>query len=341
MTAELYLAGLVLAALTLYALLGGADFGGGVWDLLASGPRADDQRRLIAKAIGPIWEANHVWLIAVIVLLFSCFPRAYAVIGTALHVPLTLMLLGIVLRGSAFVFRAYDTQREDVWHAWSRVFAIASVGTPFMLGVCLGATISGQIRLDATGALTPASMHAWLRPLPFATGLFVLAVFAFLAAVYLTNETDDTDLQEAFRARALAASAAVTVTAWVVALLSGSGAPILRDGLLGRWWSLPFQALTAAIGVGILAALLRRRYPLARLLSVLQVGLLMLGFGFAQYPYLIAPDLLFTTAAAPPVVLRTVATAMTGGLLLLLPAYAYLLHVFKGAQRAAPTAEPR
>jgi cytochrome d ubiquinol oxidase subunit II len=331
-TVELYLAALILAALTSYALLAGADFGGGVWDLLATGRRADDQRRVIAQAIGPIWEANHVWLIAVLVLLFSCFPRAYAVIGTALHVPLTIMLLGIVLRGSSFVFRSYDTQREDVWHTWSRVFAVASVVTPFMLGTCLGATISGRLNLDASGTPTPEAMTAWFAPFPLATGLFVVAVFSFLAAVYLTLETEDIDLQEAFRLRALLASAAVTLTAWLVFLLSANGAPRLRAGLWEAWWSMPFQLATAALGLAILWSLLQRRYALARTLSVAQVVALIGGFGLAQFPFLVAPDLTFYNAAAPPVVLRTVATCMTIGLLALAPAYLYLLRVFKAAR---------
>ena len=99
------LAGVILVALTAYVLLGGADFGGGIWDLLADGPRKTRQRELIAHAIGPVWEANHVWVILAMVLLFTCFPRAFARIAIALHVPLTLMLIGIVLRGSAFVFQ--------------------------------------------------------------------------------------------------------------------------------------------------------------------------------------------------------------------------------------------
>src|SRR5580698_1434481 len=105
---EMLLALILMVSSTFYVLLGGADYGGGVWDLLASGPRRQAQRELIAHAIGPIWEANHVWLILVVVLLFTCFPPAFAVLMTFLHVPLAIMLIGIVLRGSAFTFRAYD-----------------------------------------------------------------------------------------------------------------------------------------------------------------------------------------------------------------------------------------
>ena len=124
------LAGIILIALTAYVLMGGADFGGGVWDLLASGSRKARQRDLIAHAIGPVWEANHVWLILAVVLLFTCFPSAFARIAIALHVPLTLMLIGIVLRGSAFVFRSYGG-------GGGRVFAVASLVTPVLLGVAV------------------------------------------------------------------------------------------------------------------------------------------------------------------------------------------------------------
>src|SRR5712671_2575179 len=111
---ETLIAAVMLASLILYALMGGADYGGGMWDLLASGPRAPHQRHAIVEAMAPIWEANHVWLILVIVLLFTAFPSAYAAATTALHIPLTLMLLGIVARGSAFVFRQYSTHSSDV-----------------------------------------------------------------------------------------------------------------------------------------------------------------------------------------------------------------------------------
>src|ERR1700704_3224843 len=140
----------MMVSLTFYVLLGGADYGGGVWDLLARGPRATAQRELIAKAIGPIWEANHVWLILVVVVLFTAFPRAFALVFTALHIPLLLMLFGIILRGSAFIFRAEDRVRGATrLHAQGRggsVFAMASLATPVLLGVVVGAVSSASIQ---------------------------------------------------------------------------------------------------------------------------------------------------------------------------------------------------
>jgi cytochrome d ubiquinol oxidase subunit II len=141
---ELTCALIIAVALNIYLLLGGADYGGGVWDLMASGERAERQRRLIERSIGPIWEANHVWLIAAIVILFTAFPPAFARIMTFLHIPLLLMLLGIVARGSAFAFRSYEA-RHDFRRRWGTVFATASLLTPILLGTLIGAVAWGKL----------------------------------------------------------------------------------------------------------------------------------------------------------------------------------------------------
>ena len=141
---ELIIAIFILLSLILYALMGGADFGGGMWDLLACGPRAKRQREIIAEAIAPIWEANHVWLILVIVLLFTGFPRGFAAMMTGLNIPMTAMLLGIVLRGSTFMFRKYDVKDDAAQRRWSTVFGVASFFTPFFQGVALGALTTGH-----------------------------------------------------------------------------------------------------------------------------------------------------------------------------------------------------
>jgi len=142
---ELTVAICILFSLILYALMGGADFGGGMWDLLAAGPRAPRQRHAIAAAIGPIWEANHVWLILVVVLLFTGFPGAFAAMMTALNLPITVMVFGIVLRGSAFIFRQYDSKSSAGQHRWGKVFGAACFITPFFQGVTIGALATGQM----------------------------------------------------------------------------------------------------------------------------------------------------------------------------------------------------
>jgi cytochrome bd ubiquinol oxidase subunit II len=335
---EMIVAGAMIVSLMFYALLGGADYGGGVWDLFARGNRGEKQRELIAEAIGPVWEANHVWLILVLVILFTGFPRAFAVIATALHIPLTLLLIGIVLRGSAFTFRTYDSQRDDVQRRWSRVFSIASIITPILLGVTLGAIASGTIKVE-NGIVTSGFVRSWLAPFPFAVGFFALALFAFLAAVYLTLETDDKKLQEDFRWRALLSGAVVGVLALTVFLLSGTGAPSVRAGLTASRWALPLHLATAISALGAFYFLWRRKYAPARVCAAAQVSLILWGWALAQFPFIVEPDITISSAAAPRATLRLLLIALCIGALLLFPSFYYLFRVFKGKTAFALLAE--
>jgi len=322
------LAGVITAALIVYALTGGADYGGGVIDLFARGPRAKDLRALIARAIGPIWEANHVWLILVIVLMFVCLPKAFAAIMTALHIPLTILLIGLVLRGSAFVFRAYDDPSDDVQRRWSLIFAVASVVSPWALGATLGAVASGTITFDAAGRVQTDFVSAWAAPFPAALGFFVVALFTLLAATYLTLETDDAELQDALRAQGLGAGLASGLFAFVALALSQTGAPRVWAGLTQQVWSLPFQVLTGATAIGALAALIRRRWALARAAAAAQVVLIALGWAFSQAPYAVPPSLTLTDAAAPGSLITLVLTILGGGAIFLIPAFILLYRVF-------------
>jgi len=333
------LGGATLGALVLYALLGGADYGGGVWDLLARGRRAEAQRDLIAHSIGPVWEANHVWLVLAVVLLFVCFPAAFARMGTELHLPLTLMLVGIVLRGSAFTFRSYDLRQDEAQRRFGRVFAIASLLTPLLLGVVLGAIASGRLWTPADPvprSFVERFVLPWLAPFPLAVGAFALVLFAYLAAVYLTLESDARDLQEIFRRRALVSGVLAGGLALTVFLLAGSGAPTIRRGLASSPWTWPLQLATGLAALGALAGLAMRRFHLARLCAALQVGLILVGWGAAQYPRLIEPDLTLRGAAAPEATLRLVAWALLVGALVLVPSLLYLFKVFKGGLVSGP-----
>lgn len=331
MPLELWLAGAVMVSLTLYALGGGADFGGGVWDLLSSGPRARAQRELIAHAIGPIWEANHVWLILAVVLMFVCFPAAWAALSIALHIPLTVMLLGIVLRGSAFTFRSYGGESDIAHRRWGRVFATASVVTPVMLGICVGAVAAGRIRVRDEHVLG-GFVRPWAAAFPLAVGLLALALFAFLAAVYLTLETDDEALQDDFRRRALGAGIAVGAIALPTLGLARAQAPLIWQGLMTGHWSLPLHVATALAALGALGALCRRRYAAARTLAILQVTCILWGWGVAQFPHLLPPDVTILDASAPPAVLRAVLGALIAGAALLVPSLWALYRVFKSAR---------
>jgi cytochrome d ubiquinol oxidase subunit II len=331
-------AGLMAGALILYALLGGADYGGGVWDLLATGPRAREQRRLIADAIAPVWEANHVWLILVLVVLFTAFPPAFAAIGTALHIPLTLMLIGVVLRGTAFTFRHYDDQHDQVQRRWGLVFSIASIITPILLGVAVGAVVSGNIRSPEAGG---SFVLPWLAPFPFAVGLLALALFAFLAAVFLTVEAHERGLANDFRLRAIWAGVAVFLTAGLALLLARRGAPMIWEHLLTGRWAVPLQVATALAAIGAFAALWIRRFRLARVLAAAQVSLILAGWATAQFPWLVVPEHTIRSAAAPDSVLQPLLVALGLGALVLAPSIYYLMRVFKGrGQRSTVNGRP-
>jgi cytochrome bd ubiquinol oxidase subunit II len=332
---ELLVAALAVVALVAYAVLGGADFGGGMWDLFAAGPRKEAQRNAIADAMGPVWEANHVWLIFVIVILFTAFPLAFQALSIALYLPLHLVLLGIILRGAAFVFRAYaprqsGVERTPMERRWGAIFGAASLLTPPLLGMCLGAVSSGALRLagdPATGTLAPGASSAWLTPLALAIGALTLALCAYLAAVYLANETADA-LREDFRRRALAAGTAVVAISVLLLPLLRLEAEHLWQGLTGRALPVLVAGAIAALASGW--TLLRRRYRLARIAAVVQIGFLLVGWAVAQYPYLIYPDLTLEAAAAPHATQWFVLYTAPPGLAILIPSLWYLFRVFKG-----------
>jgi cytochrome d ubiquinol oxidase subunit II len=314
-----------------YVLTAGADFGGGLWDLLRSGPRATAQRDAIEKAIAPIWEVNHIWMIFVVVLLFTVFPDAFAVVSVALHIPLLLVLVGIVLRGSAFVFHAYGMQPDDARERWDRVFAWASAITPVFLGMTLAALSSGDIRVDAHGFVTSGFFAGWTTPFAVSVGLFALSLFALLAASYLAARADaigEYELRDDFRRRALASEAAAGLLAAVVVWRAEVDAPLLFAGLLGATWSIPVQALTATVAGAAILSLATHRVALARLFVMLQVSLVILGWGLAMDGHLILPDVYLHDAGASPVVLATLPWVLLGGTLVFVPALLWLYRLF-------------
>lgn len=333
---------LILAlSLAAYVLFGGADFGGGVWDLFATGPRKTRQREVISHSIAPIWEANHVWLILAIVLTFTCFPAAFARLGTVLHIPLSLMLVGIVLRGSAFIFRSYDNQEMKAQCRWGRIFAIASLVTPLLLGICIGAVASGQVVEPTEGDFVARFVSPWLTPFSFAIGLLALAIFAFLAAVFLTLETTEHELIEDFRRRALLAGVAVFAAAFLALSLAPGEAPLVHEGLVASPWAMPFHVLTGVVAVVVLAALWLRKYRLARIAVGMQVLCIIGGWSLAQYPYVVPPDLTIAGSAAPEATLRLVLGILAVGAAILLPSLIYLFRVFKSSPADRPERSAR
>ena len=334
---EFYVAFWMVVALTAYAFLGTADFGGGLWDLFATGPRADEWRRLIARAMGPVWEPNHVWLLFAVVLLFSGFPTVFSTLSVALFLPLHLVLLGIVLRGAAFVFRSYGPFDSTVGRVWASVFGAASIMTPFLLGVSLGAVSSGAIRVVG-GAVQADLVRAMLSPFSLLVGLLTLMLGAYVAAVYLTLEGEGR-VREDFRRRALWAGLTVAVLAAVLLPLMQRAVPWLAANLLHPR-SLPLLlagALSAALSAW---ALWTRRFHLARFTAVAEVITLFWGWSLAQFPYLVYPDLTLFNAAAPPRTLNFMLRIIPWGLAILLPSLFLLFRVFKGENPAVPEGRP-
>jgi cytochrome d ubiquinol oxidase subunit II len=297
------LAGLLLLSLVLYFVLGGADFGGGIWDLCATGPRKQAQRVFIQKALGPVWEANHVWLVFAIVILFSAFPAAFRLISIMLHVLLSLFVLGVVFRGSAFAFRSAQTGQDQVRSVWGRIFAWASLLAPFFLGMCVG-------------AIADANQDP-VRPFSIVIGLFALVLCAYVAATFLCYETRGSELENDFRRRALVSGIACGIVAALGILLARSGAPLIFAGLTGRPSAGLLHLLTAVVAIGALFCCYTRRYTLARVAVIAQVTLILCGWAFSQWPFLVVPfvkvgdsgnlatqrALLWATAIGAPIVI--------------------------------------
>lgn len=332
---EYITAWVIVVAILAYVLFGGADFGAGVWDMLARGPRKKEQRELIQRSIGPIWEANHIWLIVVIVVMFVCFPKAFAMLSTALHVPLTLMLLGIIARGSAFVFRAYDASPGRAEVLWGRTFSIASILTPILLGVSLGTALSGRLQWNDEGVYTSGFFAPWLAVFPWLVGLMTVSMCAFLAAVFLTVEADDDSLKNDFRKRALASGICVGVFAWAARFYAPVGAPEFASRLAHDWWSWPLVIGASLIALAALWALWTKRDALARTLVVIQTTLVVIGFAAALFPDMVIGQITIEQAAATREMHILVLAALGAGSLILIPSLIYLLRVFKGPKAFA------
>lgn len=328
-------AALALLGLMAYVALGGADFGGGVWDLFATGPRRRAQQELIARAMGPVWEANHVWLIFVLVVLFTCFPVGYAVLMEALFWPLHVVLAGIMLRGAAFVFRHYGPGDGDTLishhNAWGAVFGVASVVSPLLMGWSFGIVTAGDVRVDAEGVVTTRGLFLSIYPL--ACGLLALATCAYLGAVYLVIEAPE-ELKPDFRVRAVLAGTVMAALAFIVLVSARTDAGWLWDQL----WSERARWVLAAGGVafaGSAVAVFSRWDRMARVLAVGQTTLMLLGWGMAHRDFLLFPDVPLTRAMAPESTLLFMLIAAGAGMVVLVPSLWLLFWVFKAQPRVA------
>jgi cytochrome d ubiquinol oxidase subunit II len=313
---------LALAGLTLYVVLGGADFGAGMWQLLSGrGKRGAAIREHAHEAMAPVWEANHVWLIFVLVVMWTCYPVAFGSIVSTLSIPLFIAAIGIVFRGTSYALRAGTTRaRED--RTLDTVFGIASVLTPFALGTVVGAIAAGKVPVgNAAGDL----WTSWTGGLSLMVGVLAVAFGAYLSAVYLAADAvrrDAGEMEQAFRARALVAGVVAGVLAVLGLVVLRADARELYDSLVGGD-ATPALVVSGIAGLGTMALVWVRRYEAARYSAAVAVAAIVAGWAIAQQPELL-PGLTVSEAAAPHDVLVAVLVSVAAGALVLVPSLALL-----------------
>lgn len=317
---------LLWAGLTAYALFGGADFGAGFWDLLGGGRLTDTVRTLIEDTIGPVWEANHVWLILALVVVWTAFPPVFAAVASTLYIPLTAVAIGVILRGSGFAFR--KSVAEPRLKRWFGVlFGLSSIITPFFLGAIAGAVASGRV---PPGNAAGDPIGSWLNPTSILGGMLAVGICAYLAAVYLTSDarrTGDPALADAFRSRAMVMGTVVGVVAMAGLVVLALDAPTLYDGLVSR--ALPLVILSALAGLASLGLLYGRRFRAARVTSGLAVGGVLWGWAVAQYPYLLVGSLTVGQASALDATLVALLMSLLIGAVLVIPSMIALFALFQ------------
>lgn len=312
----------LFVGITTYAVFGGADFGAGFWDLVAGGPaRGERPRALIDHAIGPVWEANHVWLIFTLVVLWTAFSTAFASIMLTLFVPLTLAALGIVLRGAGFAFRKVVLTTSER-RAFGALFATSSILVPYCLGAVAGGIASGRV---PSGGRSGDPVTSWVNPTSVLGGVLAVVVCAYLAAVYLVwdaRRVDDPLLAEYFRRRAVVMAVVAGVVAVAGIFVLHADAEYVFHGLTSR--ALAFVIVSAVCGVASLVLLLRGASRYARVLSVGAVVAIVVGWGVAQWPYMLPTTLKVADAAAPSATLAAVLVVFGVAAVTIIPALALL-----------------
>ncbi len=324
MTADLAAVVLVIG-LTAYAVLGGADFGAGFWDLTAgSAEKGSRVRGMVKRSMGPVWEANHVWLIFVLVIMWTCFPPAFAAIMETLYVPLFLAGMGIVLRGAAFALRGEAaTIGEARW--LGATFALSSVITPFFLGTVIGAVAVGEVPVGVAGD----PIESWTGPVQLFAGVTAVVSGAFMAAVFMAADSVRAglpDLIAAFRARALGAGVAAGALAIGGLAVVSAGAPDLFDGLIGGP-ALASVIVSALAGVTTMWLIWNSRFGVARLSASVAVGAILVGLAVAGSPYFLPGELTFSEAAASQATLVATLVSVAVGLAVIVPSLALLFRL--------------
>lgn len=321
------MAGVLWIGITFYVLLGLADFGAGLWDLLAGGAqRGHSQRQLIEHVLGPVWETNHTWLIFVLVILWTGFPSVFGSIMSTLYVPLTLAALGIIGRGAAFAFRKTS---DELWmqRLFGATFAASSVVTPFFFGAVIGAVASGRVPL---GVGAGNLFSSWATPTSVITGILAIGVAAYLAAVYLTREAQregEFELAEGFRRRGLLTGVIVGILAAMGLVTLHNDAPRLFDDLTT---GVPLLLVVVSVLAGLvsMALLVRRAYVAVRLTAAATVTALLAAWGVAQYPDLLPGAPVADVSAQNSVIIASLLALAIGGIVLI-PSMLLLYSLFQ------------
>ncbi|MEO5976618.1 MAG: cytochrome d ubiquinol oxidase subunit II [Chryseolinea sp.] len=316
----------------LYFLLGGADFGAGIIEMFTSPKNISRTRKTLYHAIGPIWEANHMWLIIAVVILFVGYPGIYSLLSIHLHIPLLIMLMGIIARGTAFVFRHYDAVKDGMQEVYNRVFVWSSFITPLFLGIIAGSTISGHIDLQAT-TFHDAYVAGWLNLFSISIGLFTVALCGFLAAVYLIGEADDENDRRRFvrKAKFMNISAVVCgVLVFIAARIEG--VPLFL------WLVSEPIGLTAVVlalfSLVLLWRLINTKNPiLLRMLVAFQVSMILIAISYAHFPNVVivshGENLSLFDHQAPYKTMQALGWALVLGSIFILPALFYLYYSFQ------------
>ena len=324
MSLEVAVAAAMFAGVIAYAVLGGADFGSGFFDLTAgSSRRGAELRTLVDHSIGPVWEANHVWLIYVLVIWWTGFPESFAATMSTLVVPLLLALLGIVLRGASFAFRKYSATLRQA-RLFGVIFAVSSVITPFFLGTVAGAIASGRVPMEEDGD----RWSSWLNPTSLFGGAIAVGTCAFLAGVFLAadaHRSRRSRLAEDLRARSLGVGLVTGAPVFAALVPISMDAPVLADGLAGR--AAPLVVMAGLAGVATLVLVWRRRYSMARWPAVVAVASVVSGWGVAQYPWLLVDHVTIRAAAGASATLQGLLVAVGFAVVLVLPPLIYLLRL--------------
>lgn len=319
-------------AILLYLLLGGADFGAGIIELFTSKANKSQTRKTLYEAIGPIWEANHMWLIIAIVILFVGFPTIYSTMSVNLHIPLTIMLLGIIARGTAFTFRHYDAVQDDMQEVYNPIFAYSSFITPFFLGIIAGSAVSGHIDPKATNFMD-AYIFSWLHWFSVSVGLFTVAICGFLAAVFLIGETDNTHDRLRFERKAKAFNIAAVVSGALVFISAAADGIPLLDWVFGN--IVGIIAISAATLSLILLwyLLYKGKSNILRVLAGFQVTMILLTTTYRHYPNIVILKnggyLSLIEHSGHEKAIEALAMALLIGSIFILPALFYLIYSFQ------------